>query len=768
MPDAGLRARAKLATLVPSGRLVALVVLFFCSGTSGLIYQVLWLRQLSLVFGVTVYAASTVLAVFMAGLAIGSLLAGRVVARVRRPLAAFGAAEIFIGLLAVCTPAGLGATAVIYDTVHAALPDALAVVTAARFLCAVPVLLGPTILMGLTLPLLGASSIVRGTGAGARLSALYAANTAGALTGALLAGYELIGAIGMQRTYLAAAAVNVMVGVGALALSRGDERAEAQAEASASVEITDRARRAIAIVIALSGAASLALEIVWFRILLQFLTATTYAFTTMLATVLGGIALGGAISVRVLSKPRDWHATLVRMFFATGIAVVLSLIFLIWSFNAGWRTSATIQACAAAILPAAILMGVSFPIALRLGAFSNMSEGAAGRSIADRVGTLYALNVAGAIVGALAGGFVLLPWLGSQWSLVVLAGVFILGGLVLVAAHPRRSAFVIASAVSFAVYVAGSAMLSDPMTATIGRRHGAEQREVWRHEGAQTAVSILSNGTQRTMFTDGVHQADDSPPMVELHRIIGHLPMMLHAAPSRILVVGLGGGTTPGAISLHPGASLDIVELSESVRLAAAEFAHVNYDILHRPNVRLRVDDGRNYLRLTDDRYDVITADVIHPTVAGAGILYSREYFSLIRRALRPDGLAMQWIGNRPEEHYKVLMRTFLEVFPYTTLWQGGTLMVGSLSPLRVSPGTIDEHLRSPRVRAALADVGLQSAEALRRLYTAGPDALRRFVGPGEILTDDRPLLEFYSSFRGGAENPNLSSVSGTPAEVFQ
>ncbi len=325
----------------------------------------LWLRQLSLVFGVTVYAASTVLAVFMAGLAIGSLLAGRVAARVRRPLAAFGVAEILIGVLAVCTPAGLGATAVIYDAVHAALPDALAVVTAARFLCAVPVLLGPTILMGLTLPLLGASSIVRGAGAGARLSALYAANTAGALTGALLAGYELIGAIGMQRTYLAAAAVNVLVGVGALGLSRGDERAECDApmRRTYDVETTDRTRRAIATVIDVSGAASLALEIVWFRILLQFLAATTYAFTTMLATVLGGIALGGVISVRVLSKPRDWHAILVRVLFATGIAVVLSLIFLIWSFNAGWRTSATIQACAAAILPAATLMGVSFPIA---------------------------------------------------------------------------------------------------------------------------------------------------------------------------------------------------------------------------------------------------------------------------------------------------------------------------------------------------------------------------------------------------------------------
>ena len=609
---------------VPSGRLVTLILLFFCSGVSGLVYQVLWLRQLSLVFGVTVYAASTVLAVFMAGLAIGSLLAGRVAARTRRPLAAFGIAEILIGVLAVSTPAGLRATAVIYDAIHAALPDALAIVTAARFLCAVPVLLGPTILMGLTLPLLGASSIVRGARVGPRLSALYAANTGGALTGSLLAGYELIGAIGMQRTYLAAAALNVLVGVGALWLSRGDERADARADAPATVDTTERTRRAIATVIVVSGAASLALEIVWFRILLQFLAATTYAFTTMLATVLGGIALGGVISVRVLSKPRDWHGILVRVLFATGIAVVVSLIFLIWSFNAGWRTSAIIQACAAAILPAATLMGVAFPIALRLGAFSASNETNAAGSVADRVGRLYALNVAGAIVGALAGGFVLLPLLGSKWSLVILATLFIASALMLLAAHPERRTLTVKASALTVVFVIAVIFLPDPLAATVSRRHGEGQTEVWRHEGAQTAVTVLSSGTKRTMFIDGMHQADDSPGMVELHRLIGHLPMVLQTAPSRILVVGLGGGATPGAISLHPGSYIDIVELSQSVRLAASQFAHVNYDILNRPNVRLRVDDGRDYLRLTEDRYDVITADVIQPTTAGAGSLYSR------------------------------------------------------------------------------------------------------------------------------------------------
>ena len=753
---------------MPSARLAALILLFFCSGASGLIYQVLWLRQLSLIFGVTVYAASTVLAVFMAGLAIGSLLAGRLAAHARRPLAMFGVLEILIGVLAVSTPFGLRATAFIYDGIHAALPDALPLVTAARFICAVPVLLGPTILMGMTLPLLGASSLVRGAGVGARLSALYAANTAGALTGSLVAGYELIGAIGMQRTYLTAAALNILVGVGALVLSRGDDRVEERREPPLTVATTGETRRAIAMTIAISGLASLGLEVVWFRILLQVLSATTYAFTTMLATVLGGIALGGFISVRVLSKPRDWHRILIDVLFATGITVVASLIFLLWSFNAGWQASTNVQACVSAILPPATLMGVAFPIALRLGAFAEGSDTGVAAAVADRVGRLYALNVAGAIVGAIAGGFLLLPFIGSRWSLVVLASLFILSATLLVRAHPKRRALRTRAWAFSAVFVAAVIVLPDPLSAAVRRRHGEGQTEVWRHESAQTAVTVLNNGLQRTMFIDGMHQADDSPGMVTLHRLIGHLPMVLHPAPARILVVGLGGGTTPGAISLHPGSQLDIVELSYSVRLAAAQFVHVNYDVLNRPNVRLRVDDGRDHLRLTDERYDVITADVIQPTTAGAGSLYSREYFQLVRRALRPGGLAMQWIGGRPEEHYKVLMRTFLDVFPNTTLWSGGDLLVGTVSPLRVNEQAVEAHFRSRGVQNALGAVGLTSAQSVRRLYTAGPDALRRFVGPGEILTDDRPLLEYHRSFRGGADTPDLSSLRGRPDEVFE
>jgi spermidine synthase len=249
--------------------------------------------------------------------------------------------------------------------------------------------------------------------------------------------------------------------------------------------------------------------------------------------------------------------------------------------------------------------------------------------------------------------------------------------------------------------------------------------------------------------------------------MIGHVPMVLHPSPADVLVVGLGGGVTAGAVSQHAGARVLIVELSDSVRKAAPFFAHVNYDVLNQPHVRIRVDDGRNFLRLTSQRFDVITADIIQPNHAGAGLLYSREYFQLMRRALRPGGLVLQWIGHRPEAHYKALMRTFLGVFPDATLWHQGQLLVGSLEPLRVNPAALEVRLASPTTRAALEAVGLKDAGTLSEWFTAGPDAMRRFVGDGPVLTDDRPLLEYHRSLPGGAPNVDISPLQGNIGEVM-
>lgn len=777
------------------GRFAPLLALFFFSGVCGLTYQVLWLRQLSLVFGVTVYAASTVLAAFMAGLALGSLLAERALRRLPRPLLMFGIAEVLIGLAALATPLALDLVTGVYVALNRAAPDSLGLLTVARLVGSFAVLLVPTMLMGVTLPLLSASPVVSGTQHGARIGALYAMNTFGAVCGALLTGFVLIGAIGMQRTFLLAAAVNVGVGALAWALSRAaregvadgaarrdvghlhdveSRRGASSTVAGASADKSDppwttrgvdTTTRAIWIVVAVSGFASLALEIVWFRVLVQFLAATTYAFTTMLATVLAGIAIGAAIASRVLRRERDWVAVLVWTQIGTGLLAAVSMWFLGWSYQAGWRTSSPIQGSVAAILPAALLMGLSFPIALKI-AGAREAAGDRPEDVARNVGRVYALNVMGAILGSLAGGFLLLPALGTQRAMVALAALYVLSGLAVFAVHPQRRRLMPRLALAVIAFAYAAAHVPDPFDAAYERRHGAGTREMWRDEGVQTAVSVHGNQFERILFLDGLHQANDTFDMVRLHRIIGHLPMVLHPAPADALVVGLGGGATPGAVSQYPDTRVQIVELSDGVRQAARFFAHVNYDILNQPNVQLRIDDGRNFLLLTDRRFDVVTADIIQPIHAGAGNLYSREYFSLVRRVLKEGGLAMQWIGDRPDTQYKLIMRTFLEVFPNTTLWFNGNLMVGSVTPLRLSRESFDAKRANPKTREALDAVGLDSFETLRSWFTAGPEEMRRFVGEGPILTDDQPRIEYHRSLPRNDPAVDLSRLRGNVSQL--
>jgi spermidine synthase len=755
------------------GRLIVLLVLFFCSGACGLIYQVLWLRQLSLVFGVTVHAASTVLAAFMAGLALGSLAAGPLLRRTSRPLFAFGLAEIGIGLSAVATPVALAAANAIYGSLYDAVSNQAAAMTMARLAGSFVVLLVPTFLMGLTLPLVSASGIVRGAGLGSRVSLLYAVNTAGAMTGVLLAGFYLIGGIGTRRTFLLAATVNVVIGLVAAWIGReGDTRiaddhgAPVVAPTRVDTAAARLTYRAVALVVFLSGFASLALEVVWFRVLLQFVSATTYAFTTMLATVLGGIALGGAIAARRLRRDRDWLRALARVSMATAITAMLSMLFLAWSYRAGWRTSGTIQASAAAILPAAICMGLALPMALRVGALRD-AAGLSADALARGIGRLYALNVTGAILGALAGGFVVLPLLGSHRGLVAMAALFVLAALTLVVVHPTRRALYPGTIVCLMVFAVAAARVPDPLSVTFERRHGGGLREIFRDDGSQTAVTVYANQFRRVMFLDGLHQANDEPPMVQLHATIGHLPMVLHPAPTDVLVVGLGGGVTAGATSQHPGSRIRIVELSDGVRRGADLFSHANFDVLRQPNVEFRVDDGRNFLTFTNDRYDVVTADIIQPIHAGAGNLYSREYFGLVRRALKPGGLFMQWIGHREATHYKTIMRTFLDVFPHATSWRDGEFMIGSLDPLRLQPGRVAAARADATTARALDAIGLTDDDVLRSWFMGGADQMRRFVGPGPILTDDQPLLEYHRSL-GGSDGPlDVAPLRGDVRQVI-
>lgn len=764
---------------MPSRRVGAVSLLLVVSGASALMYQVLWLRVLGLVLGVTVYAATAVLASFMAGLALGSITGGRIADRVHRPLAALAIVELLVGLSALASWPALRTLTPVYVALAPHL-DGLLSLTVVRVSASFVILLVPATMMGATFPLAAKAVLGARDPDGDELAVLYAANTMGAIGGTLLAAFVLIGSIGVSGTFQLGAVMNGTVAAAAWWLrarlpSAGPSPDAGAGSGDADVTVSPFARRAVLIVFAISGFVSLALEIVWFRVLTLLLPATTYAFAVMLATVLLGIAIGSALAPPVARRVRNLTGTIALLELLTAAAIAWSARGLAGSyeaFRAGERLAGAVEgdfgfvplvaAAAVSFLPPMILMGVAFPLGLRAW------TAGAGASQGARVGQFYSANLGAAILGAIAGGFLILPVLGTRLSILTLAWLTAGAGLLMVAGirAPRRAVFGAAAVALAAVFFVSTRGLPDPVREVMAQRFRGE-RLFWHEEGPQTTATVhLQPFGRRVMYVNGLHQANDSPEMVGIHRQMGYLPVVLHPAPRRALVIGLGGGATAGAVSRHPGLQVDVVELSGTVVRAAEHFAHINFDVLRNPRVRVIVDDGRSHLLVSGERYDVITADIIQPKHAGAGNVYSAEYFALARQALAEGGLMLQWIGHRESTQYQLIMRTFLSVFPHTTLWAGGTLMIGSTLPLRLDVAALERRIHAESTAPMFQALGIRTAADMGGLYTAGPEDLRRFVGAGPVLLDDRPSVEYFLSLPDDAMI-NLSGLHGDTADVF-
>ena len=743
--------------------LPALCFLFFFSGACALVYQVLWLRTLGWVFGVTVYAASAVWATFMAGLAVGSGVAGLVADRVRNPLRWFGATELLIGGTALVTPTVLSRLQQAYVAAYPSLAHSPAGLLGAHLAMAFVVLIVPTSLMGATLPLVIKASTFRTSTLGNQLGLLYASNAAGAIIGTVAAGLYLIPQRGIHGTFLAAAALNLFVGLSAIAMSLRPgglpavtpEVVRLKPDATEPAEhLTAGRLRVVLGVFAISGAVSLALEVVWFRVLTLFLRPTVYGFAVMLAMILAGISTGSFLVTPLLNRRLRSMAVLAGLELAIGIGIVLSLRPLVYLPTLSDRLTPLVASfmpeylgypiagALLAIFPVALLMGLAFPIGLHAWASARRQD----EHTAGRVGLFYSLNVAGAIVGSIVAGFVMLPKHGSGTSLVMLGCLSFTSGLALLAASGlSRQARISSALVASALFAAAVWWSPDPFVQFVAQRYPG-QSIVWQEEGVEATVVVHKNHRDElTMTINGNHQASTDESTAYVHRRIGHLPMAIHPGPRTALVIGLGGGATAGAVSINDGVDVDVVELAGSVVRGARFLESINYGVLSRSNVHLRVDDGRNYLMLTPRRYDVITADVIHPIFAGSGNLYSAEYFRLMRRVLNPGGIVLQWVAGTDAE-YKTIARTFLSVFPGTTAWVGGGLLVGSVEPLRLRRSDFEWKLKMPGSRQGLHDLNVESFDALLAAFTAGPEELAAFVGPGDLLTDDRPQVEYFLS----------------------
>jgi len=739
-------------------------------------YEIAWTRLLSLVFGDTVLAMSTVLTAFMAGLAWGSFWGGRMIDRRPQILTTYAALEVSIAIAALLLPLALEAMTPLYIWLHRQLHTTFYLFSLLRFVLALGLLLLPTTLMGATLPVLSRYVVQTYAALGRRLGWLYALNTLGAAIGCFTAGYVLIGRIGLYQTVGIGAALNVAVGLAALALRRraGDgppsnvgAQEVAAVQATAVLDYDASVVRLVLWSFALSGFAALSYEVIWTRALVFFIGNSTYAFSAMLTTFLLGLALGSLAWARVSDRAANLVSVLGVLQLCIGIYGLLTIPILGKLFygldawwegfsSASWGTPVWLQFAKTfvVILPPTLCMGGTFPLVSKI-----VARGPQG--IGRSIGNIYALNTLGAIAGSWAAGFALIPLIGTQKALVATAllNAVIGGSLLAQGSSGRRWLHLALYGGVLTLCIAVNLCMPALRFADIA---GEPEKEIlYYDEGIAGVVKVATDVHHRRLLSingwsvagtgspnPGLALVNDYP---EVQKMLAHLPLLLHPEPRQVLVIGFGAGGTSWSMSRYDLEQLDIVEFVPGVIAAARFFPEVNHDVLADPRVQVTIDDGRNYLLVTPQTYDVISVDTLDPKHSGNGNLYTREFYELSRRALKPGGIFVQWLPYHQVDNasLKLIVRTFQLVYPHATLWltrfKGYTLLLGTREPLRIDVARLEARFRDPAIRQDLAEAHVATPWQFLEGFAMAPDTLRRFsAGVERVNSYNYPYVEFF------------------------
>src|SRR5438552_12139879 len=743
----------------------------FLSGAAGLVYQVVWLRMLGLVFGHAVDALTAVLVAFMSGLALGSALGGRLSSRARAPLAIYAWLEAGIAVYALCLPPGLPGLTRVSLTLRDALGLSYEGWSLVQVALAFLVLLPPTVLMGATLPLVSQALASGGEAPGRRVGALYAVNTWGAVTGTLAAGYFLLPPLGNRVTVWIAAGANLTAAALALTVARRGALAPPSVLSARGEEASSRVAWLIPAAMAVSGAVAMVFEIAWTRALSLLLGSSTYAFTAMLLAVLIGLAMGSAVYAWRWGTRPVGPATLGVIQGAVGLSAAVVLV----SFDRlpdlilaalrvstvpSWVDLVEILVSVAALTMVTLWMGAAFPCAIAAWA-------PAGARVGRGVGRLYAANTAGAIVGVLLGGLVLVPTWGIHGSLkMAVAATLMLCGALLVAGPgsimrrslPAAATLALALSVTFLPDWDRRLMASAPAVyAPSYLRAGAgrplreivrDQESLFCRDGRSGTVAVTREGGQRFLRINGKIDAGSAVDM-STQLMLAHLPLLAHPAPHTVFILGLGSGVTTGAAARHPVERVDVLEIEPAVIEASRFFTDLHGDVLRDSRVHALIGDGRNFLMASPRRYDVIISEPSNPWMSGLAALYSREFFLLARERLRPGGIMLQWVQsyNLAPEHLKMVVATFREAFPATSIWEptpGDFLLLGRVDRVPLDARRLRERWETePRVRADFERLGMGGWAGLLGLFVLGEEDAARLAAGARLNTDDRLPLEF-------------------------
>jgi spermidine synthase len=781
--------------------------LFVASGATGLIYEVTWFRNLSLIFGASFEATSIVLASYMAGLSLGGYSFGRIASRVARPLRLYGLLELGVGAFALVLPALLRGVDSVYVSVAAGEEDLGPALPAIRAVMAFAILVVPTFFMGATLPVVTRFLVRAEDEFGVRLSWLYGSNTFGAVLGTLLAGFVMIPALGVWQTQLCAVFINASIGIIALWVDRrlaplptqDSERAGAGEESSVAMNASER--RVLELVFwgtAISGFASLALEVLWTRAISVTAGSSTYSFSIMLAAFLTGIWLGSWL-----------HALLPFRRFSIGVQFgVVTLMAGLWSLLAStWipllpelgielnlflfddlsriRPLTTLLLAYLIMLVPCLFIGIAFPLA-------NQARARLAIGFARPVGDTLGLNTLGSISGSLLAGFVLIPFVGLQRSMLAASSLYIAYSVIVLGAslatRDSSRAFALRAGAAFvAIFVLALPFLAPSWSNSVlggfsnnqlmqyVDAEGVVDVEIaidrgtvqYYREGRGATVSVIEQDGYRSISVNGKIVASDDPADLRTQYMLAHIPILMHPDPRSALVVGMGAGTTLGAVMSHDGLEeVALAEIEEAVLGASPYFADANGRPLEDERLRVYLEDGRNFLKMTDRTFDVITADPIHPWTRGSGYLYTEEYYRLAASRLREGGIMCQWlpVADLTPEDFKSVVATFARVFPHTLFWHStAAILIGSEAPLSTTVEGLETRMSQPRVRRELESLGIDNPLSFLAELRLDDSQVRQYAGDAVINTDDNLYLEFSSPLAIG----RAGQVRGVVEEVY-
>src|SRR3990170_3630252 len=787
-----------------------ILFLFFASGISGLIYEIVWTRIFTLLFGNTTYAISTVLTAFMAGLAAGSFIFGRIVDKLQNnsqfsrstivgapnfhdplswvpripksPLMLYAILELCIGISALLVSPSLSILDNFYISILGdSLPSAF-YSNIVRFLISFFILFIPTTLMGGTLPVLSRFFIHKIEELGWNVAIIYAVNTLGAVIGCFMTGYMFIATIGVKNTTLLAVSINILVGIVAMAAAGFSLRKSShQSTRAPEHQLEDRTQktedrrqkskvktidsRLLLFFFGLSGFTSLSYEILWTRAFSLTFYSTVYLFSNILTVFLLGIAIGSLVFTRFINpssppfnKGGQGGIDLVRVFgiieFLTGMCALLSIIFFQWlPFGINdigslfddmtWQKNILIIFVINLIVMAVptLLMGITFPL---IGRLYTDNLNLLGRKIGD----VYSINTIGSIIGSFMSGFILIPFLGVQKSILFVSFINLIMGVIIIYRSPAginglKWSGLISAIMLFIVFgkIATAGV-------NMGVGHSLNGNIIFSKEDVSGTVKVVEDesGRFRTLMVNNYSLATSGDVAVRF----GHIPLLLHNNPDDVLVISLGSGITLGAVGQHPVKNIECVEIVPGVVDAAGFFERENHNILKDPRLRLTIWDGRNYLLTTQSKYDVIISDLFQPDSAGTGNLYSIEHYKKCKDKLKNNGFMAQWLPlyQLSTEDLKVIMATFSKVFPHVTVWYGDInsvkptlFLLGSVSPLKIDMEHLQEKMRQKGVISDIIE--RDNPFAFMSFFIMDENGISKFIEGAVLNTDDKPYIEF-------------------------